>query len=149
MNIQQVNFNFVTTASTFFQQILDLRYRTFFEPFALKRNIVEDELEESSLHLLASKNGNVLGYLRLTLTEKEAIISQMIVEQSVRKQGLGKELMTIALEKIKPFGLNKVILDSRLNALKFYEKLGFKSVGEVFSSRKNGLLHMKMEKSLD
>ncbi|HYG37976.1 MAG TPA: GNAT family N-acetyltransferase [Cytophagales bacterium] len=148
MNLQQVNFSFITTESSFFEQILDLRYKTFFEPFQLKRSIVQDELEDSSLHLLASKDGNVMGYLRVTLTETEAFISQMIVDPSCRKQGLGKELITLALEKIKALGLKKVILDSRLNALKFYEKQGFQSVGNVFSSRKTGLLHMKMEKAL-
>jgi predicted GNAT family N-acyltransferase len=149
MSIPNLTFAYIKPDSSTFQRVLDFRYKNFFEPFKLGRGIVEDELDPISIHIAATTNGEIVGYVRVTLGSQDAQLSQMAVEISARKKGLGKELLDKALERVKEAGIKRVSLNSRLNGLKFYQKMGFKSVGEVFSSKKSGLLHMRMEKILD
>ena len=53
-------------------------------------------------------------------------------------------MMLFAEERTAALGLSRLILDSRLSALRFYEKLGYRRVGSQFMEV--GLPHYMMEK---
>jgi predicted GNAT family N-acyltransferase len=148
MQLHNVTFSFSKPDSSLFSRILDFRFKSFFEPFQLDRSNVSDGLDEVSIHIVAQQEHAIIGYSRITLGTNEAQISQMVVDLPFRRKGLGRELLERSMERVKEAGIKKVYINSRLNALKFYEKMGFKSVGEVFASKKNGLLHMRMEKTI-
>ena len=148
MNFDQIDFSFISADSPLYHAALELRFKVLFQPFELKKDIVEDEMEGISMHFSASYSGALLGYARLTLAGEQAIISQMVIEEDVRKQGIGAEILRHLVEKAIASGVKKISLNSRLKAIKFYEKFGFKAIGDVFASPKTRLLHMKLEKPL-
>jgi len=67
--------------------------------------------------------------------EKTALISKLFVDETMRGNGIGRELMISALEEIKSEGFEKVILwaeDTEIHNTclsSFYESLGFEETG--------------------
>ena len=83
-------------------------------------------------------------------SETEAQIRSMAVEEEWRGKGIGsiviKELEKIAIEK----GAKKIILQARDNAVKFYERNGYKVVKPshtLFGSIPHYLMEKKMNRT--
>ena len=57
--------------------------------------------------------------------ELSVIIGRLVVLPDYRGQKLGSRVITEAESWIKELGYKKVIIDSRLETIKFYEKLGY------------------------
>ena len=69
---------------------------------------------------------------------------QVVIAPEYRNRGIGRMMMLFAEERTAALGLSRLILDSRLSALRFYEKLGYRRVGSQFMEV--GLPHYMMEK---
>lgn len=66
------------------------------------------------------------------------IVEDVVVAEAFQGQGIGKEMMTFAIERCREFGCYKMVLSSnlkRIEAHQFYENLGFEKHG--FSYRIN------------
>ena len=57
--------------------------------------------------------------------ELSVIIGRLVVLPDYRGQKLGSRVITEAESWIKELGYKKVLIDSRLETIKFYEKLGY------------------------
>jgi predicted GNAT family N-acyltransferase len=100
-----------------------------------------------AIHLACVQNQEVLGYGRLTFENIDiAVISQLVVKENFQKKGIGKELLKHLMALSKEKGYKKVVLNAKIEAKGFYEKLGFFSEGDTFPSKKTGLSHIKMVK---
>ena len=141
-------FMFITTDSKWYNQVIDLRYRVFYKELGLPKNIVYDEKEKESIHLICRNSDRVLGYARLTINQYTAQISQMAVEPAVQKQGIGTGLMQRLIKKAEEKDCDKIFLNSRLHVIDFYKRFGFETVGEKFLSSRSELPHKKMVKIL-
>ena len=101
-----------------------------------------DDTDYQSTHLFLQENGQVIAYLRAFYKE-EGVVKIGRVLTIPHGEGLGRELMTEAMPKIKEaFGCEGIILHSQIQAEGFYEKLGFKRVGDVFLEE--GIEHIEM-----
>jgi len=63
-----------------------------------------------------------------------AIIENVVTDQAYRRQGVGKQLMEMAIEFAKSRGCYKVCLlsnSTRAGAHKFYEDLGFSGTAKI------------------
>jgi len=63
------------------------------------------------------------------------IVEDVVVREDVRRQGIGKKMMEIAVHKCRERGCYKIVLSSnlqRVSAHKFYESLGYRKHGISF-----------------
>ncbi len=78
-------------------------------------------------------------------------VSKLFVRGSGAGQGLGKQLLELALRQIRNAGHSKAYLEATVTAEKFYEHFGFRKVGEGTFSRGNSPVSIeiiKMERNL-
>ena len=114
------------------------------EIFLMEQRIVcrdFDGVDYDALHCFIERDGKVCAYLRAYKSDEGVKIGRVLtIPHGV---GLGKRLMESAMPKIKEaFGADEIILHSQIQAEGFYEKLGFKRVGEVFLEE--GIEHITM-----
>lgn len=93
-----------------------------------------DSKDQLSYHVLARKNDDIIGYIRLLPKglsyEKYNSIGRVVVDESMRGTGLGKELMTKGIAFIREQWSNEPTKISAQSYLKqFYEGIGFIQVG--------------------
>ena len=62
--------------------------------------------------------------------EKSVVLGRVVVLPEYRGKGIGALVVNEAEKWIKELGYSKVIVDSRLTAIGFYEKLGYKKEAE-------------------
>ncbi len=105
-----------------------------------------DNVDYSADHLFLVENGEVVAYLRAFKGENDGEIHIGRVLSVQHNKGLGTSLMNKTLCYFKENGVKSVVLNSQKTAVRFYEKLGFSTVGEEFIEA--GIPHIKMVKSL-
>src|SRR5438309_7525226 len=76
-------------------------------------------------------NGRVVGVLTTTTYDGLAFLGAVIVAPELRGKGVGKEMMEAALVHLRRTGVRTVRLNAYLNAIPFYERLGFHREYEV------------------
>ncbi|MCD7771377.1 MAG: GNAT family N-acetyltransferase [Oscillospiraceae bacterium] len=103
--------------------------------------------DRNALHVWLQDENGIAAYLRILYAEdtKTALIGRVIAVK--RKTGLGKKIVTEALEISKDhFGAEKVLVHAQECAKGFYEKCGFKAISEP--KFEDGSLHLWMETEL-
>ena len=94
-------------------------------------NILKSELENSTSHyIFAKRNDEILGFAGIIDTYDQMEITNIVVRKDYRSQGIGnlllKELINLSKDK------NVIYLEvnsKNINAIKLYEKNGFKKCG--------------------
>src|SRR5437660_1913498 len=81
--------------------------------------------------LVAEANGRVVGVLTTTTYDGLAFLGAVIVSPELRGKGVGKQMMEAALDHLRSTGVRTVRLNAYLNAIPFYERLGFHREYEV------------------
>ncbi len=74
----------------------------------------------------------VIGFYAFQPENKKLVkLNFLFLEPEFIGKGYGKLLMNDFLQRVRRMGLQKAILDSDPNAVKFYEQIGFKIVGKL------------------
>lgn len=80
------------------------------------------------------------------LTSSEVMLGRVVVLPEYRGKGFGSTVVNEAKRWIKELGFESIIIESRLNATEFYEKLGFiKSDNTVIKSGCFDCVRMKLQ----
>jgi predicted GNAT family N-acyltransferase len=107
-----------------------------------------DEFEDSSLHFLASLDGQPVGTARWRFTANGVKMERFAVLEEARGKGVGQALVAAVLADIDalPEATGKMkYLHAQLHAMPLYAKFGFQQVGEQFEEC--AILHYKMQLS--
>jgi len=80
---------------------------------------------------VADWQGDVVGVLATTTYDELAFLGAVIVRPELRGKGVGKTMMEVALRHLSSEGVRTVRLYAYLNAVRFYERLGFHGEYEV------------------
>ena len=107
----------------------------------LKENVV-NQLQNSNW-IVAEIDGKIVGFGQYSVTDGE--IYQINVSPDYLKQNIGKGLYDYMEKDFRDNGAEKICLNSTLNAVEFYQKLGFKMLEET---RIGSIKMVKMEKFL-
>ena len=75
--------------------------------------------------------GRIVGVLTTTTYDGLAFLGAVIVSPELRGKGVGKQMMEAALDHLRSTGVRTVRLNAYLNAIPFYERLGFQREYEV------------------
>ena len=115
--------------------------------FTLEQGVTEelevDGRDPEAVHFLSSVEGRAVGTARVLVTGRDAKIGRVCVLKEARGTGQGQALITAAVTWAREAGLGRVILGAQIDALGFYEKLGFRAYGDVFDDA--GIDHRMME----
>ena len=115
-----------------FEKYCEVRWRILRAPWNRPKLNLEDEINDPSIKLIAcDENGKVIGTGRARFNSTtEAEIKSMAVEESYRGKGIGSLIISELEKRIKETEAAKIVINSRDNAVEFYEKQGYKVVSE-------------------
>ncbi|MCG7494128.1 GNAT family N-acetyltransferase [Thalassobius sp. Cn5-15] len=120
------------------------------EVFVLEQGVPlteeQDTLDATATHILASKDGAPIGAARILFNGDTAKVGRVCVVQSARGTGLGAAIIRacIGIAAATP-DIRTVKLGAQVNAIGFYEKLGFTGFGPVYNDAGIDHRDMKME----
>ena len=113
----------------------NLRYEVLRKPWLQPKGSERDEEEETSLHrmIIDEPNGKAVAVGRLQFNSiEEAQIRYMAVSDDYQGMGYGSEIVKVLGNIAREKGSQKIILQSRENAVKFYEKNGYKIIEKSY-----------------
>lgn len=120
-----------------------LRRIVFIEEQSVPEADELDDLDETSIHFLASQKDIPIGTARMQINGDTAKIGRVCVLAAHRGTGLGAALMRAAVDEARQQdGVAFVKLSSQVSAIGFYEKLGFVAQGPVYDDA--GIDHRDM-----
>ena len=121
-----------------------LRFAVFVEEQNVPLELERDALDDSAIHLLARVDDIPMGAARIVLKEDTGKIGRVCVLRQARGTGLGAALIREALAILRTTpGITRAALGAQVDALGFYEKLGFAAYGHIFDDA--GIDHRMME----
>ncbi len=108
-------------------------------------DLERDALDATAIHLLATHGDQPVGTARIVVKGDTGKIGRVCVLRKQRGTGLGAALIRTALEILRDTpGVTRAALGAQIDALGFYEKLGFTAYGDVFDDA--GIEHRMMER---
>ena len=130
-----------------YQQMVKLRDDILRKPLGLTFTPEELEGEKSNLHIAAYEDDQMLGCCMLVEESPQMVrLRQMAVINDLQGKGIGRALMQFAENLARDRGYRRITMHARKNALGFYEKMGYRKVGEEFNEIT--IPHYVMEKEL-
>ena len=110
-----------------------------------------DNLDQQSIHLLYSENGEVLAYARLVpagIKYDLPSIGRVIVHKSARGRGLAKKLLERSIHYIlEEWEASAIQLQGQVYLQEFYESFGFQSISDSYDE--DGIPHVDMKLTRD
>lgn len=116
-----------------------IRHQVFVVEQAVPEQEEWDGQDPECLHLLAWQDQRALGTARLL---PDGHIGRVAVLAEARGLGVGAALMRATIEAARQSGHTQVELAAQIQALAFYQRLGFRARGEEFLDA--GILHRNM-----
>jgi len=101
-------------------------------PLPWTRSQFKAEISNPFCHYMVAKTaGKVVGYIGFVSVEDEGYVTNIAVEYSYRRKGVGTMLIAHVFEKAVELGVRRLFLDvrrSNTNAQRFYRRFGFSEV---------------------
>jgi predicted GNAT family N-acyltransferase len=120
-----------------------LRRKVFIEEQGVSEADELDDLDDQSIHLLATRNGTPIGSARLLACGDTVKVGRVCVLAEARGTGLGAALMQAVLTESRTLpGIRTVKLGAQTHAIGFYERLGFMACGPEYMDA--GIPHRDM-----
>ena len=122
----------------------EIRNLVFCEEQKVSKKIEFDGLDQFCDHYLAKINDLPIGTARVKEQTRGTFkIERMAVLKEYRKKGVGKAIIKkILKDYLNLSNINKLTLNSQIEAKDFYKKFGFVEVGEEFIEA--NIIHKKM-----
>ncbi len=130
-----------------YQQMVKLRNDILRQPLGL--SFTEDELakEKEDILIGAFDDDEMLACCLMTKMDNQSLrLRQMAVQNNLQGKGIGASMMNFAETVARDKGYKKLSMHARKTALGFYEKLGYRVVGDEFTEVT--IPHFIMEKNL-
>ena len=145
MKVSFKTFSELTTKELY--QILQLRS----EVFVVEQNCVYQDIDgkdEKAIHIIGVVQNKIVAYTRCFKPGeyfKEASIGRVVVKKNERKLKRGNQIMIHSIKTIeKLFQTKTIIISAQSHLKKFYNNLGFYSVGIEYLE--DGIPHIEMKK---
>ena len=145
---KDIKWLFIDKKSKFYDETIELVYEELFKDYNYSKETILAEKQNNGIHVIAVYNSKVVGHARLFVENNIGMISQVAVAKGYRNLKIGSEVIIILVKEAEKLKIEAVELNSREDAIGFYEKLGFIRNGELKKSLKTGLLLLNMKKYL-
>lgn len=113
------------------EEMYQQRWLVLRQPLGMVKGTEQDKYEDTSSHLIAVYNNQIIASARLRqLSPELGSISYVAVLPEFQNQGIGTTLIHQLIELAKAKNLATVRANVRINALVFYQRIGFITEGE-------------------
>ena len=129
------------------QDCLDVRMNVFVKEQKVPADLEIDELEDECVHfILYQDDGTPAGTGRYREVDGYGKAERICVMSDVRQKGSGRMIMSAIEDYARSRSIPKVKLHAQVQAIPFYERLGYQVISDVFMDA--GIPHRTMEKEL-
>ncbi len=130
-----------------YQKMVKLRDDMLRKPLGLGFTSEELDAEKDNMLIAAFEDEDMLGCCMLVEEKPDTLrLRQMAVLNDLQGKGIGRALMNFAENLARDRGYRTLSMHARMNAVGFYEKMGYKVVSEPFIEVT--IPHYVMEKKL-
>ncbi len=130
-----------------YEQMVDLRRAILRKPLGIDFEPGELEREHEDILIGCFEDDKMEGCCLLTKVDDKTVrLRQMAVLSGLQGKGFGKALMQFAENLARDRGYKIMTMHARKTALGFYEKAGYKVIGDEFQEL--NIPHYIMEKEL-
>jgi predicted GNAT family N-acyltransferase len=123
--------------------LLLIRERVFVQEQGVPAEMELDQWDAESTHFLGLAGTQPIATARLLPIGK---IGRLAVLPEWRGQGIGRDLMLLALDTARRRGLAAIVIHAQASVVEFYRKLGFVAHGGIFDEA--GIPHREMRLGL-
>ena len=120
--------------------VLSIRKDVFIRGLNIPEYLEIDKNEDMATYVLAYVKNKPVGTARWRKTKKGIKLERFAVLEKYRSNGIGTKMTKFILKNLKENQL--IYLYAQDSAIKFYKKLGFKSIGNLF--KEVGINHQEM-----
>lgn len=133
-----------------YDENVHLRIEVLRRPHNCGMDEEERQFEKEGAPILGLyEKGEMIGSGVMAFIDKEQIeVRYMAVREGYRGKGAGNFLMDEMEDYGRKHNYKKVFLDARTSVLPFYEKRGYKKIGEAYEPDFVPVMHVHMEKNL-
>ena len=130
-----------------YRQMVKLRDDILRKPLGLGFTPEELESEKDNMLIAAFEDEDILGCCMLVEEKSDTVrLRQMVVLNDLQGKGIGRALMNFAENIARDRGYKIISMHARINAVGFYEKMGYKIASDQFTEVT--IPHYVMEKKL-
>ena len=124
------------------------RWRLLRKPIGKTIESLKDEYEDKSFHLIGVIDNQIVACGRLHfIDDSKAQIRYMAVDEKYQRKGLGSSILSLLESHAKKNNADKIILNARDHAIKFYATAKYKILKRYYGSD-TGIPHTTMTKDL-
>jgi len=108
--------------------------RKIFDRFYRDRtpDYIKQTLEDPNMHTaLAKSDKKIIGFIQLEANNKSGTINHLYILPGFEGNSVGTQLFKLIKEKAMLLEIDKLCVESTLNALSYYERLGFVNKGLI------------------
>ncbi|WP_339108127.1 GNAT family N-acetyltransferase [Thioclava sp. GXIMD4216] len=109
-----------------------LRRAVFIEEQGYSEAEEFDGRDGEAMQILMREGDQPIATARVFIEGETAKIGRICVAKSHRGLGLGAEILRDAMARAKAKGCTKAMLSAQVQAIPFYEKLGYTAYGETY-----------------
>ena len=136
------------SSSKEFEEYDLFRWRLLRKPIGKTIESLKDEYEDKSFHLIGVIDNQIVACGRLHfIDDSKAQIRYMAVDEKYQRKGLGSSILSLLESHAKKNNADKVILNARDHAIKFYAAAKYKILKKYHGSD-TGIPHTTMTKDL-
>lgn len=128
------------------EALLDLRHRVFCVEQGVPKHEEIDGRDGDAIHLVAVRDGRVLGTCRLLFVDRTVQLSRLAVAADARREGIASALLREADREAKAARAKRIVLHAQTYARELYVTDGYEERGRTFVEA--GIEHVAMEKRL-
>lgn len=128
---------------------LHIRELVFIDEQNVPAELERDGFDDSCIHYLAALNGEMIGTARVMILDDKFKFQRVAVLPSARGAGIGGKLMNFMmsdLAKRADHDGKRFFLSSQVDAIPFYERLGFVICSEEYLDA--GIRHRDMVRAI-
>ena len=125
-----------------FSALFKLRKKVYVEELNVPSELEFDEYDETAFHFVVEIDELIVGTARLVISGFNGNIGRVCISKDFRRKGLGTKLIKSIIDVSIDIGLHRLIVEAKVKAIPFYEKIGFVADGNQYLEV--GVPHKKM-----
>jgi predicted GNAT family N-acyltransferase len=129
-----------------YEDALKVRREVFIDEQNVPEDLEIDEYERDCIHFISYDNTKPVAAGRLRKIDEGGKVERICVLKPYRKHGVGINLMKTLEATAKEQKIPELILNSQTHAEKFYLKLGYQPISDVFMEA--DIPHVTMKKTI-
>ncbi|MBR6407270.1 MAG: GNAT family N-acetyltransferase [Clostridia bacterium] len=114
------------------KEVFALRKEVFCDEQGYPEDLEFDQKDENAVHLYMIISGETVAAARIVTEGADSVIGRICVKRDRRGEGLGRAMVLYAVDKCRKMGVSSISVMSEIDAVGFYEGLGFSKSGERY-----------------